>query len=79
MADSATRERAVAEMKDSLKRSGFKDFDYAVVASYDRDPSFNGKSIAEITKTVRSKSDITSQIEQILAMFEAGGAAMDRE
>jgi N-acyl-D-amino-acid deacylase len=47
-----------------------------MVASYEPDRSFNGKSIAEITKQVRGKSDITSQIEQIVAMYEAGGAGM---
>ena len=76
LADKATRNKVVAEMQDSLKRSGFKDFDYAVVASYDPDRSFNGKSIAEITKQVRGKKDIKSQIDQIIAMYEAGGAGM---
>ena len=76
LADKATRERVVSEMKESLKRSGFKDYDFAVVASYDTDRSFNGKSIAEITKLVRHKSDVTNQIEQILGMYEAGGAGM---
>ena len=57
-------------------KSGFKDYSYAVVASYQVDRSFNGKSIAEITKQVKSKSDINSQIEQIITMYEAGGASM---
>lgn len=76
LADQATRERVVNEMKEGLKRSGFKDFSYAVVASYQPDNSFNGKSIAEITKQVRGKKDVKSQIEQIIAMYEAGGAGM---
>ncbi len=76
LADKATRERVISEMKEGLRRSGFKDYSYAMVASYDPDRSFNGKSIAEITKQVRGKSDITSQIEQIVAMYEAGGAGM---
>jgi N-acyl-D-aspartate/D-glutamate deacylase len=76
LADKATREKAIADTKDSLKRSGFKDYSFAVVASYGPDKSFNGKSIAEITKTVRKKSDVTSQIEQMLEMYEAGGAGM---
>ena len=76
LADKATRERAVNDTKDALKRSGFKDYSFAVVASYGADSSFNGKSIAEITKEVRKKSDITSQIEQMLDMYEAGGASM---
>jgi N-acyl-D-aspartate/D-glutamate deacylase len=76
LADPAQRERAINDTKDALKRSGFKDYSFAVVASYSPDKSFNGKSIAEITKQVRNKSDITSQIEQMLAMYEAGGASM---
>jgi N-acyl-D-aspartate/D-glutamate deacylase len=76
LADKATRERVISEMKEGLKRSGFRDYSYAMVASYEPDRSFNGKSIAEITKQVRGKSDITSQIEQIVAMYEAGGAGM---
>ena len=50
LADKATRERVIKEMKETLKKSGFKDYSYAVVASYGPDKSFNGKSIAEITK-----------------------------
>jgi N-acyl-D-amino-acid deacylase len=76
LADKATRDRVFKEMKDTLKKSGFKDYSYAVVASYRPDKSFNGKSIAEITKQVKNKSDVTSQIEQILEMYEAGGASM---
>lgn len=76
LADKPTRERIVSEMKDSLKRSGFKDFSYAVVASYEPNPAFNGKSIAEIAKQARGKTDVTNQIEQILEMYAAGGAGM---
>jgi N-acyl-D-amino-acid deacylase len=76
LADKATRERVVKETKEALKRSGFKDYSFAVVASYGPDKSFNGKSIAEITKEVKKESDVTSQIEQILEMYEAGGASM---
>jgi N-acyl-D-amino-acid deacylase len=76
LADKTTREKVVTDMKDSLKRGGFKDFDFAVVASYDPDKSFNGKSIAEITKLVKKKSDLDSQIDQIIDMYVAGGAGM---
>ncbi len=76
LADKETRERVIKEIKESLKKSGFKDYSFAVVAAYGRDKSFNGKSIAEITKEVRKKSDVTSQIEQMLEMYEAGGASM---
>jgi N-acyl-D-amino-acid deacylase len=76
LADPATRARVVKEIKDSLKRSGFKDFSYAMVASYAKNPAFNGKSIAAVTKEARGKTDTGSQIEQILEMYAEGGAAM---
>lgn len=76
LADAAQRARVVREMKDSLKRSGFKDFSYAMVASYRAKPEFNGKSIAGIAKLARNRKDIESQIAQIIEMYEAGGAAM---
>jgi N-acyl-D-amino-acid deacylase len=76
LADDSQRERVIKEMKEGLKHSGFKDYDYAMVASYDPDRSFNGKSIAAITKQVHGKSDLKSQIEQIITMYEAGGAGM---
>jgi N-acyl-D-amino-acid deacylase len=76
LADSVTRERVISDMKDALKRNGFKNYDYAVVASYGPDRSFNGKSIAAITKLVKNKSDVKSQIDQIIDMYVAGGASM---
>jgi N-acyl-D-amino-acid deacylase len=76
LADKETRERIILEMKEGLKKSGFKDYDYAVVASYEPNARFNGKSIKEITKEVRGKTDLKSQIEQILEMYQAGGAGM---
>ncbi|HEX8709589.1 MAG TPA: D-aminoacylase [Pyrinomonadaceae bacterium] len=76
LADKATRERVVREMKEGLKKTGFKDYDYAVVAIYPPNPAFNGKSIAAITKQVRGKTDLKNQIEQIIEMYEAGGAGM---
>ncbi len=76
LADKATRERVIREMKEGLKRTGFKDYDYAVVASYLPNPAFNGKSIKAIAKESRGKSDLNNQIEQILEMYAAGGAGM---
>jgi N-acyl-D-amino-acid deacylase len=76
LADKATRERVRKEMREGLQRSGFKDYSYAMVASYDPDRSYNGKSIAEITKAVTGKKDVSRQIDQIISMYEAGGAGM---
>ncbi|MDT7542982.1 MAG: dihydroorotase [Acidobacteriota bacterium] len=76
LADEATRERAHREMRDALKRGGFDDYDFAVVASYRPTPAFNGKSIARITLEAKKKRDVDSQIEQMLEMYAAGGAGM---
>ena len=76
IADPAQHARIVREMKDSLRKSGFRDFSFAHVASYRAKPEYNGKSIAEIAKLARGKADVGSQIEQILEMYAAGGAAM---
>ena len=76
LTDPPTRERLISDMKEALKRSGFKDYDYAVIASYGPDHSFNGKSIAAVTTLVKHKDDVKSQIDQIIEMYAAGGAGM---
>ena len=76
IADPAQHARIVRDMKDSLRQSGFKDFSFAHVASYRAKPEYDGKSIAEIAKLARGKSDVEAQIEQMLEMYAAGGAAM---
>lgn len=76
LADAVTRERVRAEMKDGLKKRGFKDYSYAVVANYEPDKSFNGLSIVEITRRTRGTSKLDAQIEKIIEMFMAGGASM---
>ncbi len=77
LADNATHGKIAREMLDKLrKRSGRKDYSYAVVASYAPKADFNGKSILEITKEARGKTDLKNQIEQIFEMYAAGGAAM---
>ena len=50
LADKATREKIIKEMKEDLKKKNFKDYSFAYVASYSPNPEFNGKNIAEITQ-----------------------------
>jgi N-acyl-D-amino-acid deacylase len=75
-ADPATREKIVTEMKQNLKEKGFKDYSFAYVASYRPNPEFNGKNIAEITQIARNSKKVDDQIDQILEMYDKGGAAM---
>ncbi len=76
LADTETRKKVFDDMKKELKERGFKDYEYANVASYRAEPKFNGKNIKEITKIVRSKDKLDDQIEQILEMYQKGGASM---
>ncbi|HXG91723.1 MAG TPA: D-aminoacylase [Blastocatellia bacterium] len=74
--DPQMRARIKREMIENIRKMGFKDFSYAVVASYRPDTSYEGKSIAEITKLARGKSIAEEQAEQIITMYLAGGAGM---
>lgn len=74
--DEETEERVRREMRETLDRIGFRDFSYAVVASYAPDRSFNGLNIKEIARRARGRDNLNAQIEQIIEMFKAGGAGM---
>jgi N-acyl-D-amino-acid deacylase len=76
LADPATRKKIVDEMKKNLKEKGFKDYSWAYVAGYKPNPEFSGKNIAEITQMVRKSKKVDDQIEQILDMYDKGGAGM---
>ncbi len=76
LANTEDKRKIIDEMKETLKKSGFKDYSYAVVAGYKPDAALNGKSIPEITKRLRGKSNLDQQIEQIFEMYAAGGASM---
>jgi N-acyl-D-amino-acid deacylase len=77
LADPATRKKIAAEMKENLrKRSGRKNYDYAVVASCRWDNSLEGKNISQISKERNKKSNLDAEIQTVLWMQEKGGAQM---
>jgi N-acyl-D-amino-acid deacylase len=76
IADPEMRKRIVADMRADLKKKHFKDYSYAYVASYRPNPEFNGKNIAEIAQMARGKRKVEDQIDQILEMYDKGGASM---
>lgn len=76
LADPEIRAKIKADMKKGMDERGFENYEFAFVASYRANPEFNGKNIAEITKTVRNSTALDDQIEQIFAMYENGGAQM---
>jgi N-acyl-D-amino-acid deacylase len=74
IADSATKARIVAEMKQELKDDQRQDYSWAVIASYRHDPSLNGKSVLEATRLRRGSDSVDEQIELILETERNGGA-----
>lgn len=76
LSDPETRKKIVQEIKDDLKKKKFKDLSYAYVASYRTKPEYNGKNIAEITELAKGKKKLDDQIDQMIEMYENGGAQM---
>ncbi len=76
MEDPATKKRIIKDVKKYLKARGFRDFSFAYVASYKKNPAFNGKNIAEITKMARGTKKLNAQIEQVFEMYKTGRVQM---
>jgi N-acyl-D-amino-acid deacylase len=74
--DGATRSRIADEMARQLKAEGYRDYSYAVVASFEPDRSLEGKSISEINKLKGRRRGVKLEIETILGLMEQGGARM---
>jgi len=75
LADPEKKARVVAEMKESLKSKGRKDFAYTVVASCKSDHSLDGLNIVEAAKAKRGSDSLDDQIEMILEIQKNGGAS----
>jgi N-acyl-D-amino-acid deacylase len=74
LADPGMKARCIAEMKATLRKRQSEDYAYAVVASYQPDPSFNGRNIVEIARQTRCTDTLDEQIETILEIERNGGA-----
>lgn len=59
-----------------IKKSGLKHFDYAYVANFKADTSYNGKNIREINQIRGGKDKAIDEAETIIQMMELGGAQM---
>ena len=74
--DPATRTRIAGGMAKKLKADGFRDYSYAVVASFEPDGSIEGKSISEISRLKGRRRGVKGEIDTILQLMEQGGARM---
>ncbi|MBC7848701.1 MAG: D-aminoacylase [Chitinophagaceae bacterium] len=70
------RKQIIQEMLAEIRRYKFKNYGFAVVASYGADSSYNGKSISDINKLMGRKPKATQEAETILDMIGKGGAQM---
>ena len=70
------RAKVKAHSLDLIKRRGLKHFDYAYVANFKADTSYNGKNIREINILRGNKDKAIDEAETIVQMMELGGAQM---
>ena len=74
LADPEEKARIVATMKERLKRRHRTGYDYAMIASYKKDPSLNGLSVEEAARKARGSDALEEQIELIFEIQLNGGA-----
>jgi N-acyl-D-amino-acid deacylase len=75
MSDPKQKAAAIEAMKRSLLSKGYTDFQYAVIASFRKDPALNGLNVAEAALKRRGSATLDDQIELILQIEADGGAS----
>ena len=73
--DPATRKYVIHSMLERLKKRKLKHFSYAVVAYYQFDTTFNGKSIEQINLMKGNKHKKEKEAETIIDIIKHGGAS----
>jgi N-acyl-D-amino-acid deacylase len=73
--DPATRKYVIHSMLERLKKRKLKHFSYAVVAWYQFDTTFNGKSIEQINLMKGNKHNKEKEAETIIDIMKHGGAS----
>ncbi|MGQ9918961.1 MAG: N-acyl-D-amino-acid deacylase family protein [Bryobacteraceae bacterium] len=71
-----TRARIAAEMRQRLQDLGHADYSYATVAYFEKDHSWEGKNLVEITRLRGLEATLENQIETIFHILTNGGAQM---
>ena len=69
------RKEVIASIKDRLKKRGLKHLSYAVVASYEADTTYNGKSIEQINLMKGRKHKVKEEAEIVMEIQMNGGAS----
>lgn len=71
-----TRARITAEMQQRLRDLGHADYSYATVAYFEKEHSWEGRNIVEITRLRGLEPVLANQIETIFHILLNGGAQM---
>ena len=74
--NASIREKVKAHSLNIIKTRGLNHFDYAYVANFKADTSYNGKNIREINLIRGKKDNALEEAETIVQMIELGGAQM---
>ena len=69
------RKEVIASIQNRLKKRGLKHLNYAVVAYFDADTTYNGKSIEEINLMKGRKHKTKYEAETVMDIQMAGGAS----
>jgi N-acyl-D-amino-acid deacylase len=69
------RKEVIASIQKRLKKRGLKHLNYAVVAYFDADTTYNGKSIEEINLMKGRKHKTKYEAETVMDIQMAGGAS----
>ena len=75
LADPDQKQHMLADMRDTLTRSGRSNYTYAVIASFRADPSLNGLTVVEAARRVRGGDSLEDQMELVLDIQRRGGAS----
>ena len=73
--DPETNAQIAAEMKQMLESGGYPDYSFATVAHYRPDPSYIGRTISEINRTLERSATTDNEVRTILDMMVDGGSA----
>jgi N-acyl-D-amino-acid deacylase len=76
MKNPAIRQQILVGMKEAQLRDKQKDYNYAVVASFAPDTTYNGKSISAINTMLGRKSNFNNEANLILDMLDKANAQM---
>ncbi|MCU0387704.1 MAG: D-aminoacylase [Chitinophagaceae bacterium] len=76
LADERLRDSIKNIMKKNLAKRGQQHWEYAVVAYFSADTTYNGKSIAAINSMLGRPNTTDAEAELICLMMEKGGAGM---